>query len=143
MSKSLYYENKIVSKIETLSSKYNCSLQLVDKLQANACIINYDNKFIIFVSEKLERKLLPLTLLHEFGHIYFKTFRHNPKKYNYFIELLSNLYAIRKLSFCFPLHKRIVLRLLSIISEEKLYVYYKKHTQIGGNIIYEQIFKNQ
>ena len=143
MNKYLYYENEVCDLIKKLNEKYRSSIQLVDNLPANACVVNYENKYIIFVSNKLDKKLLPLTILHEFGHIYFNTIRSNPKKHNYFIELLSNLYAINKLLFIFPIYKRIILFLLSIFSEKKLYKYYIKNTCIGGKKLYEQILENK
>ncbi len=143
MNKYLYYENKIYDKIELLSKKYECSIQFVSNIPANACIINFENRYLIFVSNKLDKRLLPLTILHEFGHIRFKTIRNNPKKYNYFIELLSNLYAINKLIFMFPLPKKIILILLTFFREKSLYNYFIKNTKVGGSKIYEKLSKNK
>lgn len=140
MNKYLYYENKICKLIEKYNEKYNCAIQLVENLPANACILKYDNKHLIFVSKRLDKKLLPLTILHEFGHIHFKTIRKDPKKYNYFIELLSNIYAINRLFFSFSLGNRIILFFLLFTSEKKLYNYYLKNTKIGGEHLYEQLF---
>lgn len=142
MNKSISYEKKIVKKIKSITAKYKCDYQLVDNLNANGCILNFENKFIIFISNKLDHKLLPLTILHELGHIHFNTFRSNPKKYNYFIELLSNLYAANRLLFTFNIFKGIKLIILSFISEKKLYSYYINNTIMEGNEIYEQILKN-
>ena len=143
MNKYLYYENRIYNKIELLSKKYKCSIQFVNNIPANACIINFENRYLIFASNKLDKRLLPLTILHEFGHIRFKTIRNNPKKYNYFIELLSNLYAINKLIFMFPLSKKIILILLTFFREKSLYNYFINNTKVGGCDIYEKLSKNQ
>ena len=143
MNKYLYYENKVCFIIESLSKKYNCSIQIADNTFSNACIISLDNRYIVFVSSKLDKRLLPLTILHEFGHIYYKTIKKNPKKYNYFSETLSNFYAIKKLLFSFPFYKRIILIFLTFFSEKKLYKYFINNTNMGGNVIYEKLFTNE
>ena len=130
MNKYIYCKNRITNLINKLEKKYNCSIQYVDNLSANACIIQFENKYIIFVSKNLQKELLPLTLLHEFGHIRFNTIRKNPKMYNYFIELLSNLYALNRLLFIYPIYKRLFLICLAFYSEKKLYNYYIKNTNI-------------
>lgn len=143
MNRYISYENRIYEKIKRLMDKYNCSIQFVDKLSANACVIKFDEKYLIFVSNMLDKKILPLSLLHEIGHIHYKTIRDNPKKYNYFIELLSNLYAINRLMFSFPFVKRVKLLILAFYKETNLYNYYVNNTKIGGNIIYGKISKNK
>ena len=143
MNKYLSYENRIIKKVFSLSEKYKCSFQYVDNIPANACIIHFEDSYIIFISKRLNKKLLPLTILHEFGHIYFKTIKTNPKKYNYFVELLSNIYAINKLLFMFPIMEKIKILLLTFISEKKLYKYYVENTKVEGELLYEKILKDK
>ena len=142
MNKYLSYENRIINSISHLCQKWECQLQFVPNLPANACIVRYDNRYIIFISDKLDKRLLPLSLFHEFGHIKYNTIKKNPKKNNYFIELISNLYAINRLLFIFPFHSKIMLIFLSFISEKKMYRYFVNKTKVGGKILYEKIFKN-
>ncbi len=143
MSKYIFWKKKIINKINKLSTKYDCEIQVVSSLQANACVVKIGKKYFIFVSEKIEKKILPLTLFHEFGHIKFNTINTCPQKYNYFNEMLSNLYAFFKLSFQFSFHQKLKLLTLTIFSEKKLYEYFKTNNILGGDYIYEKIFTNK
>ena len=141
MNKYLYYENKLFNKINKKSIKYKCKIQLVDNLSANACVLKYNDQYLIYVSKKLNKKLLSLVILHEFGQIYCKTINTNPKKYNCIIEFLSNFYALCNLLFLFSFFKKLNLIFLVFFSEKKLYKYYFDNIKIGGTLLYEKIFE--
>ena len=55
MNKYLYYENKLFNKINKKSIKYKCKIQLVDNLSANACVLKYNDQYLIYVSKKLNK----------------------------------------------------------------------------------------
>lgn len=139
MNKFTFWKKRIINKYDKISSKYNCEVQLVSNLPANACIIKLDKKYIIFVSEKLDMQILPLSIFHEFGHIKFNTINSNPQKYNYLNETLANLYAVSKLMFYFKSYQKLILLFFVIFSEKRLYEYFKNNNVLGGEYIYEKI----
>ena len=143
MKKYLSWKRKIINKLEKKQIKYNFDLQLVNNINANGCVILFDKKYLIFINEKVDNKLLPLVILHEIGHIKFKTLLKNPKKYSYWRETLSNIYAISNLLFLFNFIQKLKILFLTIVSEDKLYNFFVNNNKLGGNYIYEWISNNQ
>lgn len=143
MNKSLFWKkNKLINKFQNLQKKYKFKIELVDNLTANACIINFDKEFLIFINKNISKNLVPLVILHEIGHIKFKTLSNNPKKYSYLKETTANLYAIYNLLYLFNIKEKLKLVYLTIKSEKELYKFFNKKNYLGGNFIYEHLLNN-
>lgn len=142
MNKYIYWKNVINNELSNQFKNYNCVVQFDDNVNGNAYLVKYEKKHIIFVSSRINKKLYPLVLFHELGHLKFNTLNSNPKEYNYITETLSNLYALFHLLFLFKFKQKIIMIILAIISERKLYNYFAKNNAIGGDFIYENFFTN-
>lgn len=140
MSRSLYWKkNKLISIFIKLKLKYKYKVQKVSGIPANACIIKYDEGYLIFVNEKIPSSIIPLVLLHEIGHIKFKTLNENPQKYSYFKETTANVYAIWHLLWLFEFKQKIKILYLTIVSEKRLYEYFKETNVVKGDFLYEEL----
>ena len=62
MSKFISWKKIVINEFYKLKNKYNCDVQFISNLHANACIIKLEEKYIIFVSNKLDKRILPLSL---------------------------------------------------------------------------------
>ena len=142
MNKFIYWRKKILKKITCFLIKYNCDIQFVNNLTANACVIKFEKKYIIFISNKVDKNLYPIIFFHEIGHIIFKTINTDPKKYHYISETISNIYAICQLCFIFKFHQNVKMLFWAIFSERKLYDYFKKVNMVGGDFIYENFSRD-
>ena len=144
MNKSLYWKkNKLISTFAKLQKKYKYKVEKVSGMNANACVIKYDNEYLILINNTTPNSIMPLVVLHEIGHIKFRTLNEKPQKYSYFKETSANLYAVSKLLHIFKFKQKIKILYLTITSEKELYKYFKKNNTVKGDFLYEQFTKNE
>lgn len=55
MNKFIYWRKKILKQIKCFLIKYNCDVQFVNNLTANACVIKFEKNILFLFQIKLTR----------------------------------------------------------------------------------------
>lgn len=108
-----------------LKKKFNCSIQIVNNSGFNCCgaTIKLNQRYIIFLNEKLSEKYRTVCFLHEISHIQlgFLGKKYEKKSGNYITERIVNMNMIIRNKNIWPPGKLFQFILLSIFSEKLLY----------------------
>lgn len=118
--------------IENMIKKYNISIDYVEENQvcANAAIIVYQKKYYIYISKKLEDRLLLLVFFHELAHIRTNTIDDNYIKYNTIKEMIANVYALIMIKPFIPKTDFYIYLVLAVLSEKLLFKRFAKKNNL-------------
>lgn len=109
----------------TLIEKYNCSIQIVNNPAFNCCgaTIKQNQRYIIFINEKLNEKYRMVCFLHEISHIQlgFLGKKYEKKNGNTITERIVNTNMIIRNKNIWPPGNFLQFIFLSIFSENLLY----------------------